>query len=152
MNLDEVRDYIKAQPLESKVYLGCDSSTFFSKGVWNINFYRVVVIHHNGRNGCKIFGEKIVVRDYTYNKRKPQHRLMQEVYKVSELYLSLSDCFEDREVEVHLDLNPDKKYASNIIVEQAIGYVKATCNVTPLIKPDAWCSSSVADKLLKIAS
>lgn len=151
MNLDEVKEYISKEPNTSKIYLGCDSNTLFSKGVWKINFYRVVVIHHNGRNGCKIFGEKIVERDYSYNKRKPQHRLMQEVYKVSELYNLLADSFGDREVEVHLDLNPNKKYASNVIVEQAIGYVKATCNVIPLIKPDAWCASSVADKFLKIA-
>lgn len=151
MNLDEVKAYIANEPAESRIYLGCDSTTVYHKGVWKINFYRVVVIHHNGRNGCKIFGERIVERDYTHNKRKPQHRLMQEVFKVSELYISLGEVFGDREVEVHLDLNPNKKYASNVIVEQAIGYVKATCNVTPLIKPMAWAASSVADKFLKIA-
>lgn len=149
MNIDEVKEYISNEPKESKIYLGCDSECRFLKGAWHINFYRVVVIHHNGRNGCKIFGEKISERDYSYDKKKPQHRLMKEVYKVSELYLSLSDAFGDREVEVHLDLNPNKKYASNVIVEQAIGYVKATCNIVPLIKPAAWCSSSVADKFLK---
>lgn len=150
MDINEVKAYILNEPKESKIYLGCDSSTMFRKGLWLINFYRVVVIHHFGRNGCKVFGEKVVERDYTYNKRKPQHRLMQEVYKVSELYLLLDEVFGDREVEVHLDLNPNKKYASNVIVEQAIGYVKATCNVTPLIKPMAWAASSVADKFLKI--
>jgi predicted RNase H-related nuclease YkuK (DUF458 family) len=151
MNIDEVKAYIAQEPKESKIYLGCDSECRFYKGVWHINFYRVVVIHHNGRNGCKIFGERTSERDYTYDKKKPQHRLMKEVYKVSELYLMLSESFGDREVEVHLDLNPSKKHVSNMIVEQAIGYVKATCNVVPLIKPHAWCSSSVADKFLKIA-
>lgn len=76
---------------------------------------------------------------------------MNEVYKASELYLSIADSIGEREVEVHLDLNANKKYVSNQIVEQAIGYIKATCNVIPLIKPNAWCSSSVADKFLKTA-
>jgi len=76
---------------------------------------------------------------------------MQEVYKASELYLELADAIGEREVEVHLDLNPSKKHISNQIVDQAIGYIKSTCNVVPMIKPDAWAASSVADRFLKIA-
>lgn len=76
---------------------------------------------------------------------------MQEVYKASELYLALSDVIGEREVEVHLDLNPSKKHISNLIVDQAVGYIKSTCNVVPMIKPDAWAATSVADRFLKIA-
>ena len=75
---------------------------------------------------------------------------MQEVYKASELYLALQESIGEREVEVHLDLNPSKKYVSNLIVENAVGYIKSTCNVVPMIKPNSWAASSVADRLLKI--
>lgn len=151
MNLEEVKSYIKNESINSKIYLGCDSETRYVKDQWYIYYYLVVVIHHNGRNGCKVFGEKIIEKDYITDKRKPTYRLMQEVFKVSELYLKLEDSFGDRDVEVHLDLNPSKKYVSNLIVDQAIGYVKGTCNIIPLIKPDSWAASCVADKFLKTA-
>jgi predicted RNase H-related nuclease YkuK (DUF458 family) len=65
--------------------------------------------------------------------------------------MHLEESIGDREVEIHLDLNPSSKHASNLIVDQAIGYIKGTCNVVPLIKPDSWCATHVADKWLKVA-
>jgi hypothetical protein len=72
---------------------------------------------------------------------------MTEVYKVAELYLKLADVLEDREVEVHLDINPDEKYNSSIVVQQAIGYIKGVCNVEPRVKPQAFAASYAADRL-----
>ena len=74
---------------------------------------------------------------------------MNETYKVAELYLKLAEITE-KEIEVHLDYNPDKKYASNLIVDQAIGYIRGVCNVVPLIKPSAFAASYAADRLLKV--
>lgn len=151
MNLDEVRSFIQSQSLESKVYVGCDSEVFKRNDKWMINYYSVVVIHIDKHRGCKIFGQKTTEIDYTKDKKKPLYRLMQEVYKASELYLALADVIDPRDVEVHLDLNPSKRHISNQIVEQAIGYIKSTCNVVPMIKPSAWAATSVADRFLKIA-
>jgi len=150
MNLDEVKNFIELQSLESKIFIGCDSEIFKRNDKWLIDYYTVVVIHKNKSNGCKIFGKKTTEIDYTKNKKKPLYRLMQEVYKASEMYLLLQESIGNREVEVHLDLNPSKKYVSNQIVEQAIGYIKSTCNVVPMIKPNSWAATSVADRLLKI--
>jgi predicted RNase H-related nuclease YkuK (DUF458 family) len=151
MNIDEVRQFIENESLESKIYIGCDSVVYKRQGKWVVDYYSVVVIHKNKHNGCKVFGRKVTETDYSKDKKKPLYRLMQEVYKASELYLELVESIGEREVEVHLDLNPSKKYISNQIVEQAIGYIRSTCNVVPMIKPNAWCASSVADRLLKIA-
>lgn len=151
MNIEEVKEFIRNESEASKIYLGCDSETRYIKTQRWINYYLVVVIHHNGRNGCKLFGQKVTELDYSPDKRKPQFRLMNEVFKVADLYMQLADSFGGRDVEVHLDLNPNKKYISNLIVDQAIGYIKGTCNVIPLIKPDSWAASCVADKFLKIA-
>lgn len=150
MNILDVRSFIQNEPIESKIFIGCDSEVFRRNSVWLIDYYSVVVIHKNKHNGCKIFGEKVTEIDYTKDKKKPLYRLMQEVYKASDLYLKLEDVIGDREVEVHLDLNPSKKHVSNQIVDQSIGYIKSTCNVVPLIKPNAWCASSVADRYLRI--
>ena len=150
MDLNEVREFIRNEPLESKIYIGCDSEVFKRNTKWYIDYYSVVVIHKNKHNGCKVFGQKTTEIDYTKDKKKPLYRLMQEVYKASELYLALQESIGEREVEVHLDLNPSKKYVSNLIVENAVGYIKSTCNVVPMIKPNSWAASSVADRLLKI--
>lgn len=150
INYDEVKAFIKKQSMHSKIYIGCDSASYMKNDIRYAEYYKVIVVHINSSNGCKIFGERTVERDFSPDKRRPLYRLMQEVYKASELFLRIEDCIEDREVEVHLDLNPSHKYISNQIVEQAIGYIKGTCNVTPLIKPNSWVASSVADKLLKI--
>ena len=151
MDLNEVRQFIRNEPLESKIYIGCDSEVFKRNTKWYIDYYSVVVIHKNKHNGCKVFGQKTTEIDYTKDKKKPLYRLMQEVYKASELYLALQESIGEREVEVHLDLNPSKKYVSNLIVENAVGYIKSTCNVVPMIKPNSWAASSVADRLLKIS-
>jgi hypothetical protein len=38
-------------------------------------------------------------------------------------------------------------YNSNIVINEAIGYVKGMCNVVPLVKPKAFAASCAADKL-----
>lgn len=149
--IQDVRTFLLNEPLESKIYVGVDSESYLNKKkIRMATYYSVVVIHKNGHNGCKIFGHKSTERDYSADKKKPTRRLMQEVYMASALYLELAEDFGEREVEIHLDLNPSAKHVSNLIVDQAIGYIKGSCNVVPLIKPDAWCASSVADKLLRI--
>ena len=35
-------------------------------------------------------------------------------------------------------------------LQQAIGYIKGTCNVTPMVKPDAPAASFCADRLKRI--
>lgn len=151
MNLEEVKDFLASQSQETKVYIGCDSQRFKKNGEWFANYCLVVVVHINGKNGCKIFYEITTEKDYaTGRKPKPNYRLMQECYKVSEKYLELYDIIGDREVDLHLDLNPNPRYASNEVVQQAIGYIKGTCDIIPKVKPDSWAATHAADHLLGI--
>ena len=62
------------------------------------------------------------------------------------MYLQLAEIVEN-DIEVHLDINPDEMYNSNIVINEAIGYVKGMCNVVPLVKPKAFAASCAADKL-----
>lgn len=146
MNLEEVKDFIRKQTPETRIYLGCDSEKMKVKGVWYADYILVVVVHIDGRSGCKVFGEVIRERDYDAKKDKPRMRLMTEAYKLSELYLKLADVLEDRQVEVHLDLNPNEKFASNIVIKEAVGYIVGTCQIEPKVKPDAWAASFGADR------
>ena len=146
INLEEVRDFIEAQTLESKIYIGCDSERIRIGKDWYADYVMAIVVHINGNNGCKIFGEVARERDYDQKKNKPRYRLMNEVYKVSDLYLKLADILEDRAVEVHLDINPDEMFGSNCVIHEAIGYIRGTCNVIPMVKPNAFAASYAAGK------
>ena len=137
IDIDEVKEFILAQTPETKIYIGGDSERFLLNGDWYADYILCVVVHINGNNGCKLFGEVTKERDYD-RVDKPSTRLMTEVYKVSELYLKLAEVLEGREVEVHLDINPDDHHASSNVVAQAIGYIRGTCNVVPLVKPQAY--------------
>ena len=147
LDISEVKAFIDAQTPETKVYLGADSERYMMNGVWYADYTLAVVVHIDGCHGCKIFGEITRERDYDQKKSKPAMRLMNEVYKVSELFQKLSDVLEDRHVEVHLDINPNEMYGSSCVVQQAIGYIKGTCNVVPMVKPKAFAASYAADRL-----
>jgi predicted RNase H-related nuclease YkuK (DUF458 family) len=146
LDLDAVRAFIQSQSPETKVYLGGDSERFQIDGVWYADYINVVVVHKNGKNGCKVFGGIVRERDYDQNKDKPRMRLMNEVMKTASLYLELYDVLEDRETEIHLDINPDMKHGSSCVINEAVGYIRGMCNIIPLVKPNAWCASYAADR------
>ena len=150
LNLEEVKKFIDAQTPETKIYLGCDSERLRVNNEWYADYILAIVVHINGNNGCKIFGEVQRERVWDQKPGKPAMRLMTEVYKVSELFQELQDVLEDRHVEVHLDLNKSDEYGSSCVVQQAIGYIKGTCNMTPMVKPDAPAASFCADRLKRI--
>lgn len=147
INIDEVKTYIEAQSPETKIYIGGDSERFNIGNDWYADYTLAIVVHINGNNGCKIFGETIRERDWDQKKDKPRMRLMNEVYKIAELYLKLQDVLEDREVEVHLDINPNEMHGSSCVINEAVGYIRGMCNVIPLVKPNAFAASYAADRL-----
>jgi predicted RNase H-related nuclease YkuK (DUF458 family) len=114
-------------------------------GVWHADYITAVVIHINGNQGCKIFGAIQRERDYEQNVNKPRMRLMTEVYKISELYLSLSKVVA-HDISVHLDINTNEIHNSSIVVQEAIGYIRGMCGVIPLVKPNSWAASYAADR------
>lgn len=153
LNLEEVKEFIEKQTPETKIYLGCDSERLRVDGVWYADYILAIVVHIDGKHGCKLFGEVIREKDFDKKVSRPRYRLMNEAYKLSELYLKLFDVLEDREVEVHLDINPDEMFGSSCVIQEAIGYIRGTCNVIPMVKPKAFAASYAADRLkgLKIA-
>ena len=153
IDIQEVKDYIEKQGPNTKIYIGGDSERFRSNGVWFAEYYTVLIVHIDGKHGCKVFGEITKERDFDQKKNKPRMRLMNEVMKVADLYLKLGDILEERDVQIHLDINPNEKYGSSCVISEAIGYIKGMCNVTPLVKPNSWAASHCADrfKSLKVA-
>lgn len=152
LNMSEVKDFIEAQSPNTKIYIGGDSERFLIGDVWYADYTLAIVVHINGNNGCKIFGEVQRERDYDQRKDRPRMRLMNEVYKIAEMYLQLKDVLEDRDVEVHLDINPNEMYGSSCVINEAVGYIRGMCNVIPMVKPRAFAASYCADRLKYIMS
>jgi predicted RNase H-related nuclease YkuK (DUF458 family) len=155
INLEEVKEFIAKQSPETKIYIGCDSERFRIGNNWYADYILAIVVHIDGKHGCKLFGEVQRERDYDQKVNRPRYRLMNEAYKLSELYLKLHEVLEDKEVEVHLDINPNEMHGSNCVINEAIGYIRGTCNVIPMVKPKAFAASYAADRLkglgLKVA-
>ena len=147
IDIDIVEKFIAQQGPDTRIYLGADSERFRESRVWWAEYTTVVVVHINGKHGCKIFGEVDRERDYDQRSDRPSMRLMNEVYRVSELFQRLALVLADRKVEVHLDINPNEMHASSCVVQQAIGYIRGTCNVIPMVKPQAFAASYAADRL-----
>jgi len=149
IDYEEIAEYIKSQSPDAKAYIGVDSERFVKDKVPHARFHKVIVIHAFGGNGGRVFGETVVELDYDV-KSKPSYRLMTEVFKAAELYLEFTSRFPDTEVEVHLDLNPQEQHKSSKVVQQAIGYIRGSCGVDPVVKPESWAASHVADHFPKI--
>ena len=149
LNLEEVREFIINTSLSTKIYIGSDSARFRKKdNSWFAEYCTVVVIHYDGKHGCKIFGQIESDRDYDQKKDRPRMRLMNEVIKTAQMYIDLEEAIGCREVEIHLDINPNEKYGSSCVISEAVGYIKGMCNVVPFVKPAAWAASCAADRLL----
>jgi len=150
INIDAVKNFIQAQTPETRIYIGGDSERFRMNGQWYADYTLAIVVHINGNNGCKIFGETQREQDWDQKRDRPRMRLMNEVYKIAELYLKLTDVLEDRAVEVHLDINPDEMYGSSCVIQEAVGYIRGMCNVIPVVKPRAFAASCAADRMKMI--
>src|SRR5579859_1306077 len=91
-DLEEIKIFIANSSNTTKIYIGCDSEKIRKAGKWYADYTVVCVIHKDGNKGGKVFGD--VVREPVYDKKqdKPSFRLMTEVYKAAELYLSLAEA------------------------------------------------------------
>ena len=146
----KIKEYIEAQGPDTKIYIGCDSERFRKNDMWYADYTLAIVVHIDGKHGCKIFGEVQTEKDYDQRKNKPRMRLMNEVIKIANLYLELEKLIDDRPIEVHLDINPDETFGSSCVVTEAIGYIKGMCNVVPFVKPKAFAATYCADRLKEI--
>jgi predicted RNase H-related nuclease YkuK (DUF458 family) len=152
INIEEVKNFILAQSPETKIYLGADSERFSIGNDWYADYTLAIVVHIDGKHGCKIFGEVQRERDYDQKKSRPRMRLMNEVYKVAELYQKLHEVLEDRDVQIHLDINPNEMHGSSCVINEATGYIRGMCNVIPMVKPQAFAASYCADRMKHIMS
>lgn len=147
--ITEISDYLLTVSPESRIYLGCDSQKYRKFGQWWARYTVVLIVHIDNCHGGKVFGYNMHERDFDQKASKPSMRLMNEVYKVSEVYSTLKDILADREVEIHLDINPSERWGSSCVVSSAVGYIRGVCGLDPKIKPNAFAASYAADAVVR---
>lgn len=129
----------------SKIYFGCDSIRIKKNGILQAKFATIVAVHKNGHQGCKIFYHLSYEPDYDKKANKPKMRMMNEVYKVIQMYKSVFDLINGFDVEIHLDISKDPKNGSSVAASEAAGYVLGMTGIEPKLKPDSWAASFGAD-------
>jgi predicted RNase H-related nuclease YkuK (DUF458 family) len=152
-NIDEVKQFIRNSSETSCVYIGADSERYRGRdNQWYADYTVAIVVHLDGSRGCKVFGQVSTERDYDKKHDRPSFRLMNEVYRASQMYLDLFEDIGDRHCEVHLDINPDEMHGSSCVIQQATGYIRGMCGFAPKVKPEAFAASYAADRLKEILS
>jgi len=147
MEMKIIKNYIEKSSINTKIYIGTDSTKLKHK---KVRYATVVVVHENNK-GCKIFGSTSYEKDIDYKPNRPFNRMMNETMKSAETYLQLASSIGKRYNELHLDINPEEQHGSSVAVSSAIGYIKGVCSIFPKTKPseNSFAASVVADKWLK---
>ena len=152
INKQEVIDLIAKHNEDTKIYFGCDSTRFKHRGKWHAEYTTVIVIHKDGCHGCKIFAQVDSEEDFDQKASKPLMRMLNEAYRVADLYIEFADIIGNLHAEVHLDINQDDIHGSQCAVKAASGYVMGMTNVVPILKPCAYAASYAADRGRRLAA
>lgn len=148
ITVNAIREAIRNSSQETKIYLGSDSKVIKVDGN-NITFRlaTVVVLHLNGKNGCRVLGVNTVRTVIDANKSKPFARMLAETYETLELYEDIKDCIAGRHFEIHLDINPNESHGSSVAVKAASGIIQGVTMIKPKLKPFAFAASCAADRM-----
>ena len=123
-----------------KVCIGTDSQKRGSR----IEFATVIVFLREKKGGFMY-----ISNDTMTQKMGLRERMILEVAKSVETAYALCDLLDRHrvELEVHADINTDPHFQSNVALKEAMGYIVGM-GFTFKAKPDAFASSSCADKVV----
>jgi predicted RNase H-related nuclease YkuK (DUF458 family) len=123
-----------------KVCIGSDSQVKND----HVEFATVIVFLREHKGGF------MFIANYRETKSMSlKERMILEVAKSVEVAYSMCDLLDayDVELEVHADINTDPSFKSNTALKEAMGYILGMGFVFKA-KPDAFASSSCADKVI----
>jgi predicted RNase H-related nuclease YkuK (DUF458 family) len=123
-----------------KVCIGTDSQV---RG--KVTDYATVIVFLREKKGGFMF----INNDSSKIRMTIRERMINEVGKSVEVAYALCDLLDKYNVglEVHADINTDPHFKSNVALRDAMGYILGMGFVFKA-KPDAFASSSCADKLV----
>ncbi len=107
-------------------------------------FVTCIAITSPGHGGTVFYSQERIAKKFGL-----QEKLFKEAWYSIELALELSPLIpEDWEITVHLDVNPNVKFASSKYYKALAGMVIAQ-GFEVKVKPDAWAASHVSEHLVK---
>ena len=136
------RKAIMESSKESSIYIGCDSLRIPAKN--KADFSTVIILHMDSKHGCKVFHNKVTIPDYG----QMRTRLLTEVQYALEAFYAIEDIVGSRKLEIHLDVNPDPRHASNVVTKEALGWVRGL-GLEARIKPNSFAASTAADHCVR---
>lgn len=146
LDWSKAREAIEASPIDSSIYIGCDSLRYRDgNGKGKARYSIVVIVHKSSRSGASIFHNTFVLDDFGHLKQ----RLDAEVGFVVSTASELLDSIGKRRFELHLDINPDPKHKSNIAMKEAVGWVMGMFGKPPILKPDSFAATHAADHVVR---
>ena len=130
----------KANGHKLKICIGSDSQVRGN----SIEFATVIVFLREKKGGFMFINNS-----KTFKNMSLRERMISEVAKSIEIAYALCDLLDqhDVELEVHADINTDPHFQSNVALKEAMGYILGMGFVFKA-KPDAFASSSCADKVI----
>ena len=123
-----------------KVCIGTDSQVRSE----TIDFATVIVFLREKKGGFMF-----ISNDKSKQKMSIRERMIAEVNRSVQVAYTICDLLDkyDVELEVHADINTDPHFQSNVALRDAMGYILGMGFVFKA-KPDAFASSSCADKVV----
>lgn len=130
----------KIQNNRLKVCIGTDSQIRGN----DVDFASVIVFIREKKGGFMFIQNSCIKRTMTL-----RERMILEVSRSVEIAYDLCELLDayDVDLEVHADINTDPQFESNIALKEAMGYIKSM-GFALKMKPDAFASSSCADKVI----
>lgn len=119
------------------VHIGTDSLTRR-----RTQFVTVVVIHTPTKGGRVAY-----CRDSVPAIHSLRERLLKEVWRSVEIGMSLNGKLLG-ELNIHVDANPDERYASSKYVQELVGLVMGQ-GFTVVLKPDSWAATHASDHIVR---
>lgn len=138
--VEEILNYEQSIGNKIKVCIGTDSQ----KRGKHTEFATVIVFLREKKGGF------MLIANFTEpNLPSIKERMILEVSKSVEIAYHLCDLFDvyNIELEVHADINTDPHFKSHLALKEAMGYI-LSMGFGFKAKPDAFASSSCADKVI----
>ena len=126
----------------ASISVGCDSHKIGGKYLFAV----VIAIYIKGSGGFFFFRRQ---RRCEPQLDKLRYRLMEEAKMSIDVASEIRGLLKnERQINVHLDINTNSRYASFPSLKPAVSWVKAM-GFNAVAKPDAWAASGLADAFAK---
>lgn len=142
--IDYVRNFLSANP-NSKISIGTDSK--YKSKLDKAIYATVLVFSYPGIDGVFNKGSHLI---YSIERVDKKLSLFERLWFEVDRSRIIADLLKEKlgiKIEIHVDLNPNKKYKSNVAYSSAIGMLTGLGYLVHA-KPDAPAATCAADLLV----